>query len=145
MFCYGLSEDKPLILLTNREIHGKDDVIKIVRLYFSRWRIEEYFRAKKQMYDFENIRLRTLKRMNNLNLFLTIHLGHINQLAEEINSKLLSIKIIEESKSLRGKVIIWMNQFARGIKNILAFAHKGIKEFKKIETRLKHRQLQLKL
>lgn len=145
VFCYGLSEDKPLILLTNREIHGKDDVIKIVRLYFSRWRIEEYFRAKKQMYDFENIRLRTLKGMNNLNLFLTIHLGHINQLAEEINSKLLSIKIIEESKSLRGKVIIWMNQFAKGIKNILAFAHKGIKEFKKIETRLKHRQLQLKL
>ncbi len=50
------------------------------------------------MYDFENIRLRTLKGMNNLNLFLTIHLGHINQLTEEINLKLLSIKIIEESK-----------------------------------------------
>ena len=83
--------------------------------------------------------------MNNFNLFLTIYLGHINQLAEEINSKLLNIKIIEESKSLRGKVIIWMNQFAREIKNILAFAHKGIKEFKKIETGLKHRQLQLKL
>ncbi len=83
--------------------------------------------------------------MNNFNLFLTIYLGHINQLAEEINSKLLNIKIIEESKSLRGKVIIWMNQFAREIKNILAFTHKGIKEFKKIETGLKHRQLQLKL
>lgn len=43
----------------------------------------------------------------------------------------LSIKIIEEGKSLCGKVIIWMNQFAREIKNILAFAHKGIKELKK--------------
>ena len=83
--------------------------------------------------------------MNNFNLFLTIYLGHFNQLAEEINSKLLNIKIIEESKSLRGKGIIWMNQFAREIKNILAFTHKGIKEFKKIETGLKHRQLQLKL
>ena len=50
------------------------------------------------MYDFENIRLRTLKGMNNLNLFLTIQLVHINQLTEEINLKLLSIKIIEESK-----------------------------------------------
>ena len=38
-----------------------------------------------------------------------------------------------------------MNQIARGIKNILSFAHKGIKEFKKIETGLKYRQLQLKL
>lgn len=45
---YELSEKRPLILLTNRGIHSKDDLIKIVRLCFSRWRIEEYFRAKKQ-------------------------------------------------------------------------------------------------
>ena len=145
VYCYGLSEERPLILLTNRKIHSKDDVIKVVRLYFSRWRIEEYFRAKKQEYKFENVRLRTLKGINNLNLFLTIHLGHINKMAEKINSNLLCIKIIEESKSLRGKVIIWMSQFARGIKNILARARVGIKEFKNIENREKYKQLALKL
>ena len=145
VFCYGLSEERPLILLTNRKIHSKDDVIKVVRLYFSRWRIEEYFRAKKQEYEFENIRLRTLKGINNLNLFLTIHLGHISLLAEEVNKKLLSIKIVESSKSLRGKVIVWMSQFARGIKNILAYAHTGIKKWQKIEIREKYKQLSLKL
>ena len=145
VFCYGLSEERPLIFLTNRKIHSKDDVIKVVRLYFSRWRIEEYFRAKKQEYKFENIRLRTLKGINNLNLFLTIHLGHINKLAEEINRKLLSIKIIEASKSIRNKVIIWMSQFARGIKKILSYAHTGIKEWQKIEIRDKYKQLALKI
>lgn len=145
VFCYGLSEERPLILLTNRKIHSKDDVIKVVRLYFSRWRIEEYFRAKKQEYKFENIRLRTLKGINNLNLFLTIHLGHINKLAEDINRKLLSIKIIEASKSIRNKVIIWMSQFARGIKKILSYAHTGIKEWQKIEIRDKYKQLALKI
>ena len=145
VFCYGLSEERPLILLTNRKIHSKDDLIKVVRLYFSRWRIEEYFRAKKQEYKFENIRLRTLKGINNLNLFLTIHLGHINKLAEEINRKLLSIKIIEASKSIRNKVIIWMSQFARGIKKILSYAHTGIKEWQKIEIRDKYKQLALKI
>lgn len=145
VFCYGLSEERPLILLTNRKIHSKDDVIKVVRLYFSRWRIEEYFRAKKQEYEFENIRLRTLKGINNLNLFLTIHLGHMNKLAEEINRKLLSIKIIEASKSIRNKVIIWMSQFARGIKQILSYAHTGIKEWQKIKIRDKYKQLALKI
>ena len=145
VFCYGLSEERTLILLTNRKIHSKDDVIKVVRLYFSRWRIEEYFREKKQEYEFENIRLRTLKGINNLNLFLTIHLGHINKLAEEINRKLLSIKIIEASKSIRNKVIIWMSQFARGIKKILSYAHTGIKEWQKIEIRDKYKQLALKI
>ena len=60
VFVYGLSEERPLILLTNRSIKSKEDVIKVVRLYFYRWRVEEYFRTKKQEYDFENIRLRTL-------------------------------------------------------------------------------------
>ena len=145
IFCYGLSEKRPLILLTNRNIHSKEDVIKVVRLYFSRWRIEEYFRAKKQEYEFENIRLRTLKGINNLNLFLTIHLGPINKLAEEINTKLLSIKIIEANKSIRNKVIVWMSQFAREIKRILSYAHTGIKEWQQIEIRDKYKQLELKL
>lgn len=145
VICYGLSEEYPLILLTNRDIHSKEDVIKVVRMYFSRWRIEEYFRAKKQEYEFENIRLRTLKGMNNLNLLLTIHLGHINKLSEEINHKLLSIKIIEASKSLRNKIIVWLSQFARGIKEILSYAHAGIKDWVHIERREKYKQLELRL
>ena len=71
---YGLSEERPLILLTNRNIHSKEDLIKVVRLYFYRWRVEEYFKSKKQEYDFENMRVRKLKAMNNLNLMLMIHM-----------------------------------------------------------------------
>ena len=142
---YGLSEERPLILLTNRNISSKEDVIKVVRLYFYRWRIEEYFRAKKQEYQFENMRVRTLNSMNNLNLLLTIHLGHIGKLVEVIDKKLLTIKIILRSKSLRAKVVIWISQMARGISKILSFAHTGIKEYKKIERRDRYRQLELKL
>ena len=91
---YGLSEEKPMKLLTNLEYAEKKDVIKIVRLYLSRWRIEEHFRGKKQEYDFENMRVRTLESMNNLNMMLTIHLGHIAMLADKINKNLLILKII---------------------------------------------------
>lgn len=45
---YGITEH-PMMLATNKEIKSKDDVIKIAKLYFSRWKIEEYFRCKKQM------------------------------------------------------------------------------------------------
>ena len=145
VFCYGLNDDKPLMLLTNRKIKNKEDVIKVVRLYFSRWRIEEYFRAKKQEFDFENIRLRTLKGINNLNLLLTMFLGLVNKLAENQNRKLLSIKIIYESKSLKNKVVVWISQFSKGIKNILSYAREGIKEWKQIEKREKYKQLELKL
>lgn len=141
---YGLSEEHPMKLLTNIDIKDKEDVIKIVRLYLSRWRIEEYFRGKKQEYDFENMRVRTLESMNNLNMMLTIHLGHIAILAEKINKNLLVIKILYASKSLRQKAIVWQSQLARGIRNILSFAHSGIKEWQKIE-KSEFIQLELRL
>ena len=142
---YGLSEERPLILLTNLSIHSKEDVIKVVRLYFSRWRIEEYFRAKKQEYDFENMRVRTLKAMNNLNTILTIYLGYVGMLNEKIDRKLMTIKIIEASKSLRRKILVWLSQMARGIKEILKYCHTGKTEWQTIETREKNKQMQLKL
>lgn len=145
VFVYGLSEEHPMKLLTNIKNAEKEDVIKIVRLYLSRWRIEEHFRGKKQEYDFENMRVRTLKSMNNLNMMLTIHLGYIAMLADKIDKKLLVIKIIEASKSLRKKIIVWISQISRGIKEILKYCHTGIKEWQDIEQRPEYKQLQLKL
>ena len=145
VFVYGLSEERPLILLTNKGIHSKEDVIKVVRLYFYRWRVEEYFRSKKQEYEFENMRVRTLIAMNNLGFMLMIHMGHISMLIEDMDKKLLTIKIIESSKSIRNKILVWISQIARGISNILKYAHEGIKKWQEIEVRSKFKQIQLKL
>ena len=145
VFVYGLSEEHPMKLLTNIKNEEKEDAIKIVRLYLSRWRIEEHFRGKKQEYDFENMRVRTLKAMNNLNMMLTIHLGYIAMLVDKMDKKLLVIKIIESSKSLRRKIIVWLSQISRGIKEILKYCHTGIKEWQEIEIREKYKQLEFKL
>ena len=141
---YGLSEKHPMKLLTNIEINDKEDVIRVVRLYLSRWRIEEHFRGKKQEYDFENMRVRTLKSMNNLNMFLTIHLGHIAMISDKINKNLLGLKILYASKSLKKKAIVWLSQIARGIKGILRYAHTGIRDWQKIE-KSENIQLELRL
>lgn len=53
---YVLSEERHLILLTNLSNHSKNDVIKVVRLYFSRQRIEEYYKVKKQEYESKSIK-----------------------------------------------------------------------------------------
>lgn len=142
---YGLSEEHPMKLLTNIEINSKEDVIRVARLYLSRWKIEEHFRGKKQEYDFENMRVRTLDSMNHFNMLLTIHLGHIAILADKINKNLFTIKIIYASKSLKEKAIVWLGQIAKGIKNILAYAHEGIKEWEDITVKVHERQLQLRL
>lgn len=54
---YGIT-GHPMMLATNKGIKSKEDVIQVARTYFSRWKTEEYFRCKKQMFQFENFRVR---------------------------------------------------------------------------------------
>ena len=143
IFCYGLSEEEPLLLITNRHVNDKKDVITIVREYFYRWRIEENFRHTKSEYDWENMRVRTLKKMNVLNLMLMIRVGHVALMANKVDESLLAIKMIERSKSLRADVCVWIYQITRGIKEALAYAQKGIQHFKHIEKRKPSRQLEI--
>jgi hypothetical protein len=131
VFLYGLS-DTPMMLASNIPVKSKDDVIKIARCYMNRWRIEEYFKFKKQEYGFENFRVRTLKSINNLNSLLTYTIGLVAMLSEKIGKREFVNKIIKESKSLKSNVYLWFYQLARGIYNILSMAKTGIKDWQKI-------------
>ena len=131
LFVYGLS-DTPMMLASNIDIKSKEDIIKIVRLYMNRWRIEEYFKFKKQEYKFENFRVRTMKSINNLNSLLSYTIGLIGLLSEKIGKREFVNKIIKESKSLREDVCLWFYQIARGIYNILKMARTGIRDWYKI-------------
>ena len=68
---YGITEH-PMMLATNKEIKSRDDVIRVARIYFSRWKIEEYFRCKKQMFRFEDFRVRKLAAVKALNFYITL-------------------------------------------------------------------------
>mgnify|MGYP001771631537 CR=1 FL=1 len=72
------------MLASNIGIKSKEDVIKIARRYINRWRIEEYFKFKKQEYKFENFRVRTMKSINNLNSLLIYTIGLIGILSKNI-------------------------------------------------------------
>ena len=86
-----------------------------------------------------------MKSINVLNTILMMHIGHITLLAEKVDKKLLVIKMIERSKSLKGKRYYWCYQISKGIQEILKYAQKGIKEFQNIREKQEYRQLQLKL
>ena len=121
-----------MMLASNIEIKSKNDLIKITRNYIDRWKIEEYFRFKKQEYDFENFRVRTMKSINNLNKILTYTIGLIAMLSEKKGKRKFVDRIIEESKSLRKEVYLWFYQIARGIYNILTKVKRGIREWQEI-------------
>ena len=150
IYVYGLSEKEKFILLTNKEIKEARDAIKLVRTYLDRWRIETYHRSIKDEYNYEDLRVRSLKAINNLTYIFNLVIGHITSLVEDMNNKLLSIKIIEESKSIRQTVGVWITQFARGINTMLSRAVVGIKEYfktskKELESEILITQLSLQI
>lgn len=142
---YGLSEEEPMLLLTNKKVSCKEDVIRIVRCYMSRWRVEENFRLKKQKYGWEDMRVRSLCAINTLNLLLMMHIGHIAMLADKIDTNLYVIKVIERSKALRKDMCLWGYQIADGMKVILGYAQKGIRALQRIERKCTFKQLILNI
>lgn len=42
---YGITE-LPMMLATNKKISSREEAIQVARTYFSRWKIEQYFRCK---------------------------------------------------------------------------------------------------
>lgn len=127
-----------MMLASNIPLKSKEDLVKVVRCYIDRWKIEEYFKFKKQEYNFEDFRVRSLKSINNLNKMLTFTIGLIALLSEKINRREFVNRIIKESKSLRDKVYLWFYQLARGIYNILKLAKTGIKEWQSIRKTNKY-------
>ena len=88
-----------MMLATNKEIQIKEDVINVARLYFSIWKIEEYFRCKKQIFQFENFRVRKLKAINALNFQFTLCIAFLANLFMKSETNALKVSIIKTANN----------------------------------------------
>lgn len=123
---YGITEH-PMMLATNKEIKSKEDVIKVAKTYFSRWRIEEYFRCKKQMFHFENFRVRKLRAINALNFYITLCMAFLAHMSMKSETNALKVAIIKKADPIREKVSFCYYRLAKGIRGILSYAKEGVR------------------
>ena len=133
-----------MMLATNKTIQSKDDVIRIARLYFSRWRIEEYFRCKKQVFQFENFRVRKLKAINALNFYITLCMAFLAHMSMKKETNELKVAIIQTASPIKEKVNFCYYRLAKGVAGILSYAKEGIRLWFRTK-RPTYRQLRLKL
>ena len=123
---YGITEH-PMMLATNRDIKSKEDVIAVALAYFSRWKIEEYFRCKKQMFQFENFRVRKLIAINALNFYLTLCMAFLGHVSIKPETNALKAAVIQAADSIKEKVHFCYYRLAKGISGILSYAKEGIR------------------
>jgi len=140
VMCYGFGQE-PLLLLTNLRSDDKRISIVITKVYILRWRIEEFYRFKKQQFDFEDFRVRSLKSIRNLDLLLTIAIGYIGLMSEKGDEYRMKMELIEVSKRIKGVPKFTFYAMADGMHFILAKTGKGIGEL----IRPKPKTMQLSL
>src|SRR5699024_11098294 len=95
----------------------------------SRWRIEEYFRFKKQSFAFEDFRVRSLKAINNLNRLLTYAISLIGIMTENKSKSIFVNRLIANSRAIRECVWFHYYRIADGLYSTLNYARTGIKKW----------------
>jgi len=128
VICNGLGKD-PLLLLTNLDSDDKRLCVTITKVYLMRWRIEEYYKFKKQGFGFEKFLIRSLKSIRNLDCLLSIAIGYVGVLSEKIDESIEVREIIEASKRLYGLSKFSFYAIADGLYAIFGKLYSGISCF----------------
>jgi hypothetical protein len=102
---YGFGK-KPMLLITN--CRGEGMCVTIAKMYLLRWKIEEHFRFKKQQYNFEDFRVRSLNAIRTLHLLVTVLAGYLALLTQVPNAVIFCVlkqaaRPIPRSKKRRPK------------------------------------------
>ena len=138
---------KPTLLISNLKPDAKKLTLAILKYYIKKWKIEEYFRFKKQKFDLENFRVRSLKRIRNLDLILSITIGFLALFSDKKRKTKLRIIVKKVSERIYDIPDFDYYALADGIKEILTKSYTGIASFLKsyYQKRRSHKHLRLSL
>lgn len=132
VFSYLDISDKPMILITNKIVKSKEDLIKVVLHYHSRWKIEEHFRFKKVQYDIENFRVKALESINTLFFTIDVLILILVIIIERQTTNMLYKEIMNHAKVIREDTYIQFYKLASGIIDLLGANKNGVKNYQNI-------------
>lgn len=126
---YGFGKE-PMLLLTNLETKERKKLCTIVaKIYLMRWRIEEYFKFKKQQFELEDLRVMSLQSIRNMNLFATLAAGYIGIMSSEKDSTVFMLELRECSKRIYNMPKFIFYALGYAIERVLAGTRSGIRGF----------------
>jgi hypothetical protein len=128
VICRGFGKE-PLMLITNLSSDDSRLGVTISKVYLMRWRIEEYYRFKKQGFGFEKFLVRSLDSIRNLDLLLSIAIGYIGTLSEKVNDSMEVMQVIHASKRLYGLAKFTFYAISDGLAEIFSKSYVGLQAF----------------
>lgn len=118
----------PMMLLTNLKPDNKEFTKIVNKVYIRRWKIEEYFKFKKQQFKFEKMILRTLDSIRTLNILLSATIGFIAIFSDwQKYGQYLVVFDAAQSLKSNDKIVLVYYAVERGFNKIFQFDSNGIK------------------
>ncbi len=138
---YGFGEE-PMLLLSNLKMQEKKKLCHIItKVYLLRWRIEEYFRFKKQQFGLEDLRVMSLQSIRNLNLLAMLAVGYISLTASVHKDSIFLAEIKECSKRIYRMPQFVYYAIGYALERVLSMSRSGISSF--LPPRVKSQQITL--
>ena len=124
-----------MMLITNLKSDDRRLGVTVTKVYLMRWRIEEFYGFKKQQFDFEDFRVRSLKSIRNLDLFLTIAIGYIGMMSEKVDESAITMQVIALSRRIFGIPKFRFFAIADGLLAVFARVDHGIVDMLRIKPK----------
>jgi hypothetical protein len=124
VICNGFGK-APMMLITNLRSDDKRLALTITKVYLMRWRIEEYYAFKKQQFKLEDLRVRSINSIRNLDLFLSIAIGYIGFMSTNGDNCRAVMELIEISKRIFKAPKFFFFAIADGMFTVFARAKPG--------------------
>ena len=138
---YGFGEE-PMLLLSSLKMQEKKKLCHIItKVYLLRWRIEEYFRFKKQQFGLEDLRVMSLQSIRNLNLLAMLAVGYISLTTSVHKDSIFLAEIKECSKRIYGMPQFVYYAIGYALERVLSMSRSGISSF--LPPRVKSQQITL--
>ncbi len=120
---------EPMMLLTNLKPDNAEFTKIVNKVYIRRWKIEEYFKFKKQQFKFEKMLVRTLDSIRTLNMLLSIVIGFIAVFSDE-QKYAQYLAVFKAAQSLRSndKIVLVYYAVERGFNKIFQYDFNGVKK-----------------
>lgn len=125
---HGFSKT-PMMLISSLKSSDENLPLVVTKVYLLRWRIEEYYRFKKQQFGFEDFRVQSLVSIRALNTILTLLIGLLSTFSEKQDENILVMEIIAFSKRIYEKSKFIYYALGDGIYSILKKSREGIGSF----------------
>jgi hypothetical protein len=125
VICRDLGRE-PMLLITNMKSDDDRLAVTVTKVYLLRWKIEEFHGFKKQQFGFEDLRVRSLNSIRNLDMLLTIAIGYIGMMSERADERRVVMELIHISKRIFNVPKFKFYAIADGIFTVFARCKRGI-------------------